>query len=216
MGDPRACSAPVPGTGGSPCPAGTGVPGPASSSSVACRARHLSAPPPASIWPPCNERHRSLRAAAAARPSARHRLGSSRSRRGGPAAANPHLDGPWRSRATDHARWRRRHDRWRGRSAALCRSARPRTPPGIRRGRRSSFQWAVELRLGEIGRRFLQDLVGLPQLADLALELLDPARSSLVTPSRAPLSVCTTQRRKDSRLHPIFGAMARIAAARSG
>ena len=40
---------------------------------------------------------------------------------------------------------------------------------------RSSAERAVELRLGKICRRLLQDLVGGSQLLDLALQLLDPS-----------------------------------------
>ncbi|AKO97720.1 hypothetical protein MALG_02556 [Marinovum algicola DG 898] len=47
--------------------------------------------------------------------------------------------------------------------------------------------------------------------------LTDVTRSSLLTPSRRPRSTsdCATHRRNDSRLHPIFGVIARIVADRS-
>src|SRR5690606_26218777 len=59
-----------------------------------------------------------------------------------------------------------------GRSARLCRSARPRTCPGMYRRSPSGLQPAVELRLGEKSARQLQDLIGPAQLLVLAFELL--------------------------------------------
>src|SRR6266446_6757171 len=51
-----------------------------------------------------------------------------------------------------------------------CRSARPRIPDGARRRTPSFPKGAVELRLGEIGRRLAQDLVGLAEFTHLALQ----------------------------------------------
>ena len=77
---------------------------------------------------------------------------------------------------------------------------------------------AVELRLGKIGARLAQDLVGLPKLAVLPLQSLQPLATSVGTPARLPLStslflihsfsVCAVQ--------PIFEATETIAAHRDG
>ena len=73
------------------------------------------------------------------------------------------------------------HDRGRstGRSAAPCRSARPRGPRGDRRGTQSSFEWAVELRPA-VGMRLLANAERGPKCA-LALR-----RNSLACPSWTP------------------------------
>src|SRR3984885_11095867 len=60
-----------------------------------------------------------------------------------------------------------------GRSATLCRSARPHTPRGDRRCTRSWLVSAVELRLGKISASLTQDLVGLTELAVLSLQGLE-------------------------------------------
>src|SRR3984885_10892741 len=60
-----------------------------------------------------------------------------------------------------------------GRSATLCRSARPHTPRGDRRCTRSWLVSAVELRLGKISASLTQDLVGLTELAVLSLPGLE-------------------------------------------
>src|SRR5512143_3568468 len=60
-----------------------------------------------------------------------------------------------------------------GRSAAPCRSARPHTPHGDRRRRRSWLVSAVELRLGKIRARLAQDLIGLAKLPVLPLKRLE-------------------------------------------
>ena len=59
-----------------------------------------------------------------------------------------------------------------GRSAALCRSTRPRGPVDAGRRSRSGLQTAVELRLGEKRAGQLQDLVGFAQLLVLAFKFL--------------------------------------------
>src|SRR5262249_60574574 len=61
-----------------------------------------------------------------------------------------------------------------GRSPAHGRSARPRGRLGTHRRSGSWLPSAVELRLGKIRAGLAQNLVGLAQLADLALERLDP------------------------------------------
>src|ERR1700733_11331610 len=60
-----------------------------------------------------------------------------------------------------------------GRSATLCRSARPHTPRGDRRCTRSWLVSAVELRLGKISAILTQDLVGLTEPAVLSLQGLE-------------------------------------------
>lgn len=59
-----------------------------------------------------------------------------------------------------------------GRSAAPCRSTRPRKPVDADQRSCSGLQTAVEFRLGEKRASQLQDLVGLAQLIALAFELL--------------------------------------------
>src|SRR5829696_7884703 len=59
-----------------------------------------------------------------------------------------------------------------GRSAGPGRSAPRRNPRDARRSTRSSSERAVELRQGKIRARLAQDLVGLTQLAVLALQRL--------------------------------------------
>src|SRR5690606_4933734 len=59
-----------------------------------------------------------------------------------------------------------------GRSARLCRSARPRTCHGACARTPASLEPAVELRLGEKRTGQLQDLVGTAQFLVLAFQLL--------------------------------------------
>jgi hypothetical protein len=73
---------------------------------------------------------------------------------------------------------------------------------------------AVELRLGEICAGQLQDLVGLAQLAHLALEFLDALLLGVVEPGRTPLSRSPwrTHLRSVSAVQPILPAIDSIAA----
>src|SRR5438094_453513 len=63
--------------------------------------------------------------------------------------------------------------RWKGRTAAPRRSARPRTPPGRRRCRRRLLQAAVELRRREKRRDGAQNLIRPAQLSVLLFQLGD-------------------------------------------
>src|SRR5690606_16837613 len=100
------------------------------------------------------------------------------------------------------------------RSPAPGRSARLRGSRDAPRRTRSWLEAAVELRLGKIRRCLAQDLVGLPQLAYLALERLHPRPLVRRQAGRSPWSRSArrTQLRSVSAVHPIFPAIDSIAA----
>jgi len=81
-------------------------------------------------------------------------------------------------------------------------------PPG------TSLQTAVELCPSGKRAGQLRDLVGIAQLANLTLQLLDALRLAVVTPSRWPVSrsCWRTQRRSVSAVQPILAAIDSIAA----
>ena len=89
---------------------------------------------------------------------------------------------------------------WRLHESVQLPRSRPRTPLGGYRRRASSLRSAVELRLREICRRLLQDIVRSQELRVLTLELPQPRWLSVVSPGRRPASrsACRTQPRSVS------------------
>ena len=88
---------------------------------------------------------------------------------------------------------------------------------GARR-RSSEFKSAVEFRLGEKSAGDLQDFIGPAQFLDLPFQRLDGSRSSVLTPSRTPLSTSSRLIHSNSvcGVRSIVGAIDSVAAHSDG